>query len=371
MKKDQSIIISEIPGLAEEIGFFFDTPRVLNYFSAKVASDYGLAAEDIADFAYELALEDFNFENLEQRLVDEFNVSSGIAANLSRDILGKIFLPLDRYIPGKPVAAELASRKIELGGYNPYIERFDLFVEEERNKHIKDLENLYEQTINSPEEKQEVLYLFANDLADIISGGTAEALAGLNDVLLYLLDKDKNFHQELVKAILNNNQHISKSSFQLNGQQVDPTIANWLKAFISQKGTAIFSTLDLSNFLTNSPFTRQLDEDERKLLVKLLMVYRNIKFYPLSLDELNPDQLAIIPFEKPEAVSKKKAAVSNGLDNKLSINGVGKEEPEELTVEQKLAKYDWSKIVGIERRALLEELGVSLKDFVKWLGEKK
>lgn len=43
----------------------------------------------------------------------------------------------------------------------------------------------------------------------------------------------------------------------------------------------------------------------------------------------------------------------------------------ELSLNDKLSKYDWSKIVGIERRALLEELGVSLKDFVKWLGDKK
>lgn len=40
-------------------------------------------------------------------------------------------------------------------------------------------------------------------------------------------------------------------------------------------------------------------------------------------------------------------------------------------INNKLSQYDWSKIVGIERRALLEELGVSLKDFVKWLGEQK
>lgn len=43
--------------------------------------------------------------------------------------------------------------------------------------------------------------------------------------------------------------------------------------------------------------------------------------------------------------------------------------PEDVAAE--LAKYDWSKIVGIERRALLEELGVSLKELVKWLGERK
>lgn len=43
--------------------------------------------------------------------------------------------------------------------------------------------------------------------------------------------------------------------------------------------------------------------------------------------------------------------------------------PEDVAAE--LAKYDWSKIVGIERRALLEELGISLKELVKWLGERK
>jgi len=48
-----------------------------------------------------------------------------------------------------------------------------------------------------------------------------------------------------------------------------------------------------------------------------------------------------------------------------------KKAPDPEEINKKLAQYDWNKIVGIERRALLEEIGVSLKDFVRWLAERK
>ena len=179
-----------------------------------------------------------------------------------------------------------------------------------------------------------------------------------------LLEKDLNFKRELERLLYENKELLTTNSLTVSGKPAEPTIGNWLKDFIDKKGTGDFNTIALSDYMTNSANTKNLTQDEKRKLFDLFNLYRNIKFFPDTVSGKPMEEWQIIPFDLAE--------VKNFIDEdnkKFQATKGEEEEAEELTAEQKLAKYDWSKIVGIERRALLEELGVSLKDFIKWSGD--
>jgi len=186
-----------------------------------------------------------------------------------------------------------------------------------------------------------------------------------------LLEKDSNFKRELERLLYENNEAVTKNNIMADKKSASPSIANWLKDFIAKNGTSDFNSVVLSNYLTNSENTRNLSQEERTQLFSLFNLYRNLKFFPDTVDGKPMEEWRIIPFDAAEAKefierdNKKFQAAEN------AAGGGAREEVAGQTIEQKLSQFDWSKIVGIERRALLEELGVGLKDFVKWTGEKK
>lgn len=182
-----------------------------------------------------------------------------------------------------------------------------------------------------------------------------------------ILEQDLNFKRELEQQLYKNNELLTKDFVTLDDKTSSPTISNWIKDFIAKKGTDDFSTIALSDYLTNSANTKNLTPDDRQKVFDLLNLYRNIKFFPATVEGKPMEEWRIIPFDASEVkkfveTKNKEATVEETKEVKEIKTALSLE----LTTDQKLAQYDWHKIVGIERRALLEELGVSLKDFVKW-----
>lgn len=215
------------------------------------------------------------------------------------------------------------------------------------------------------EEKNAFKKIFAeNLLAEMSENFTIKN--AFNSRIFDILEHDLNYKRELERLMYENSEVLTGKSIMTAGKASQPTIGNWLKDFISKKGTGDFNTIALSDYMTNSANTKELSQAEKRKLFDLLNLYRNIKFFPENVAGKPIEDWQILPFDMAEAdefVARRKK--NDQVEEEMA------EETGELTLDQKLFQHDWSKIIGIERRALLEDMGVSLKDFIRWLGEKK
>ena len=200
----------------------------------------------------------------------------------------------------------------------------------------------------------------------------------LNYRLFNIFEKDFNFKRELERLLYENPERLTSSSIMVESKTVPPTIANWLADFISRKGTGDFNTVALSDYLTNSENGKNLSVVERQRVSDLLTVYRNLKFFPTNQTGKPIDQWQIIPFDQAEfkhfMERQEQGAGGEELVVAEAMADTGRPAAKTsgtASLDDKLAPYNWSKITGIERRALLEDLGVPLKDFVKWSEKKK
>lgn len=253
-------------------------------------------------------------------------------------------------------------------------EKAKMIADELRNQVLKPMEDRLSFLNSDPDKEnptvtQEKEILRKIFLESLISEMNEFVLVknAVNLRIFDILEQDLNFKRELEQQLYKNNELLTKDSITLDDKSSSPTIGNWLKDFIAKKGTDDFSTIALSDYLTNSANTKNLTSEDRQKVFDLLNLYRNIKFFPATVEGKPMEEWRIIPFDASE-VKKFVETKNKATEEKKNeeVKGNKAVSSSELTTEQKLAEHDWHKIVGIERRALLEELGVSLKDFVKW-----
>ncbi len=129
-----------------------------------------------------------------------------------------------------------------------------------------------------PEEFKEILtnHVIATINSDIElkKSLNKEAILGLTTG-----DIDRN---SMVKTLLANQEYIGKNSLIADGRPEAPTIENWLKDFMKEKGSGMFDNLTLINYLTTAENPKKLNEKEKETLSSLINLYRNLKFFPES-----------------------------------------------------------------------------------------
>ncbi len=168
----------------------------------------------------------------------------------------------------------------------------------------------------------------------------------LNKRLLEIFAKDESFIGELTKIISNNQEQLTGKNLTIDGRTQSGTIANWLKDFISQNGSTIFNNVVLSRYITDSPNTRLLDKEEKELLGKLLTLYRNLKFFPDSMEGESPEDWQIIPISNEEREK-----------NELPRSPLGPPQTPEEKQAKELEKIASQYHEGsLERRAIEEEI---------------
>ena len=125
-----------------------------------------------------------------------------------------------------------------------------------------------------------------------------EIAAEINDEILEILlqdfkDNNFTFKSDLEKALYDNEEKFIGRQLMADGK-LSLTIGNWLLDFVNQKAVIIL-IMDFVRLFANS--ARQLDNNDKKLLAKILVLYRNLKFFPKSLENLPPEKWGIIPIE--------------------------------------------------------------------------
>lgn len=184
-----------------------------------------------------------------------------------------------------------------------------------------------------------------------------------------ILEKDINFKRELERLLYDNNERVTANNIVVSGQTVAPTIANWLRDFINTAGSANFNSVVFSNYLVNSANTKNLTPEERSILADLISVYKNLKFFEEEVEGKEIDDWRILPFSVSELKQVGKAPKAKAISKKSDAKSADETLEKEVlppSLDEKLLGYDWPNLSPLETRAILESLGITLKDFKNW-----
>ncbi|MFH0892659.1 MAG: hypothetical protein V1867_07870 [Candidatus Falkowbacteria bacterium] len=209
------------------------------------------------------------------------------------------------------------------------------------------MENINNNT--NQEAKQDTLELFEGNLADVFELDDYTLLEELNDDIIDFATDDLKFKNELEFALYKNPEKLTHKTFLLDGSPHAPSIQNWLKDFIRMNGSGVFDNVALTKYVTYSPNCQRLDDHEKEMVMKLLSLYRNLKFFPDSLKGVPVEKWEIIPIEREEDLSKAR-----------SVAGVPKTEEEKEIDELKKEEENYE-TGGLERMAIEEEIGEEAK----------
>lgn len=187
-------------------------------------------------------------------------------------------------------------------------------------------------------EKEDSVELFKENLISVLNSEAVpdSFLDEYNLVLAQYLSEEegRDFKARLEKALLTNQEELTTKKFYLEDKSVLPTVGNWINYFIKQYGSDEFDNLTLSKFLSNSENAARLEEKEKRLVGKVLILYRNLKFFPKPFEDKPIEQWEIIP------VTWKKELLENSDQEEKSQDQAPAQEQkqaqkEELKEEQK------------------------------------
>ena len=289
------------------------------YFSSELSGQtiLGLAAEyNIpADFVYSLAFlsvnSDFDLTILENKIKSS-NLSGVSAKRFYLDFLGRFLLPIGSEIEEKfsgrvSIEAELKKRNIEIGTYQKWVDAFSGLIEEENEKVVDEILDRYEKEVDPKKEREYVLDILTDSLMEILRAESVPASSELNSGFIYLLFNSDGFREEAIKTILVSKELIGTKNIIIEGRELAPSVANWLKDFIKVNGSDLFSDIVLAQYLDNSENVKKLSEKDRDLLSSLLRFYKNVNFFPESMANVLPENWEIFPFRtKEEKLTLKK-----------------------------------------------------------------
>ena len=215
---------------------------------------------------------------------------------------------------------------------------------------------------------EEVLDIFKNNFVRFLKETDSSYLdiERLNKSVFFHLSVDGLRQEEMAKALIDNNERITKNQIVVEEKEVSPTIANWLRDFFKHNGAGEFNDLALLEYLNSSKNAKILIGEEKNILRKMLKAYYNINFFPESMENILVDDWQIISSNLNE--DKKEPAVSEldykekELPVKEAVNiQISAEEKRLLELKDALPNYPSS---SLEYKAIKQEI-TSLEKKIK------
>ena len=159
-----------------------------------------------------------------------------------------------------------------------------------------------------PDKKEFVFKTFTSDLVPALTAEPSK-IKDFNIALFQIFDQDESSEDKLENLLYINQEKLSSHQIILDGKPASPSIANWLKDFIKKYGSGLFNEVTLAEYLSQSPNIKALKPEEKELVRKVLKLYRNLVFFPESMDGIVIDDWEILPVsddEFKEVVEQKK-----------------------------------------------------------------
>ncbi len=208
-------------------------------------------------------------------------------------------------------------------------------------------------TISLKKEKEMLLDIFENDLITELKNHSI-IRDSVNTQIFRILgtEGDLNFKKDLEKNLFKNQESLTSAQFRIEDKPTRPSVSNWIKHYIKQKGSEMPDNMKIADFLVNSPNAKKLNSQEKDLVEKVLLIYRNLKFFPESMPDDEGENWQIIPLDEEQPkIEKRKTETSreNQRPQKEEYSAPGDEDEKED--EKKEEKNSSEKIAELEEMA--------------------
>lgn len=352
--------LQKLEVLPEEVSAFLYSKELENYMS-DISKKFGLNIEVVNDFLLEFFINDFNFLKIEEFIKSQIS-NQNFFNELYCDFLGNIILPLAPFIK-VDVEKEIKNRNGDLNKYLLSIEIFNEVINDKNFENLLEVSSSLDKITDLKEEERVSLYFLEKDLVQVLKSNDPFSAKKINGSIIFILSKNPELAAKFSRAFLANQEKLTTNLLIINNKKEEPTIANWISSFIKENGSDNFSNIALAKFLTSSVNCLSLDEGERRLVRKIIRLYRNLSFFPDSMSNVPIEEWEIIPVDKnslapndllkKDTDSLKKETVV--LENKeLEIEKVLSEDEQKIKeLELMLEKYPNK---SLERKAIENEL---------------
>jgi len=147
----------------------------------------------------------------------------------------------------------------------------------------------------SQENKKEfILNTFTGELVPALKSDPTK-LQDFNIALFQAFNEDEDLEDKVEALLYINQEKLSDHQIILDNHPASPSVANWLKDFIKKYGSDIFNEVTLAEYLSQSPNIKSLKPEEKDLVRKVLKLYRNLVFFPESMDGIALENWEIFP----------------------------------------------------------------------------
>ncbi len=281
-----------------------------------LAQEYHLEKNNIYALIFLAFNYDFDVFILENR-IKTLNLSGINLKKFWLDFIGRILLPIADYVveisPKKIDPSELITKSgVNLDKYKFYVEEFSLELDDYNLEQLEKEVETFKEKFNEKEEQEYVFELLSTDVISVLEAESFEASTILNRSLIYLLFNVENFKTEALKKLFSNNiDIIGEDKIIVDGRSLSSSVSAWLKDFIKKNGSSLFDDLILAQYLNTSENVRTLKPKEKETLGNLIRFYKNIAFFPESMNEIPPQKWQIFPFDATSYWQEIEGSVKN------------------------------------------------------------
>ena len=144
------------------------------------------------------------------------------------------------------------------------------------------------------DKKEFILNTFTSEIVPALKADSAK-LKDFNIALFQAFNEDEDLEDRVEALLYINQEKLSDHQIILDNHPASPSIANWLKDFIKKYGSDIFNEVTLAEYLSQAPNIKLLKPEEKDLVRKVLKLYRNLVFFPESMDGVALENWEIFP----------------------------------------------------------------------------
>ncbi len=263
----------ELPTELQELVGGFDTCLIIK----KIEDAYGISLS----FAVILVvIGELNVDELVDYLNLKFKLDKVKAQEITDKLDEEVFTPA-----------------LELLNQNNFFEEDDSDEDDEEDE-TSSILNL------SAEDRDElILNTFSDGVIDLLSSKTTE-IQEFNISVFQAFNENEILEDKVESLLYNNQEKTGTHHIILDGHPASPSISNWLKDFIKKYGSDLFNDVTLIEYLTQSINIKNLNATEKELIRKILKLYRNLVFFPESMENIPLDHWEIFPIDRKEVAVK-------------------------------------------------------------------
>jgi hypothetical protein len=278
-----------------------------------------------------IAIGELNIDDLSEYLLLKSNIDKRKGEEIADKLEAEIFAPvLDAIIADTP------DEYINIKG-----------GDEDAKDQFGPITNL------SVSEKRElILKTFTGEIIPALKANPNK-LQDFNIAIFQAFNADEDLEDKVETLLYNNQEKLSDHHIILDGHPASPTIANWLKDFIKKYGSDLFNEVSLAEYLSQAPNVRQLKSEEKELVRKVLKLYRNLVFFPESMEGVPLENWEIFPINRAllRSVEPVKSKITN---ESVPLDSAALEKQKAIfDLQKSLSKYP---VTSLEYKAISQEI---------------